>query len=175
MSTRAFVGLGANQGDAAANVERAADLLAQLPHTRLIAKSRLYRTPAWGETAQADFINAVAALDTDLAPRQLLDALLALEREFGRDRSAATRWGPRTLDLDVLLFGDARIDEPGLNVPHPHLHERAFALLPLLELAPHIGIPGVGLARDCLPNVAAEGIEALTYTAPSNGTGDRAG
>ena len=155
------VGLGANLGDAARSVRDAIDALASLPDTRLLRASRLYRTPAWGVTAQPDFVNAVAALDTGLSPRALLDALLDIERACGRVRIDGERWGPRTLDLDLLLHGDTVIDEPGLRVPHPHLHERAFALLPLLDAWPEAIIPGIGSARVCAAAMAADGIEPL--------------
>ena len=159
--SRAAVGLGANLGDAAATVRAAIDALDGLPGTRLVAASRLYRTPAWGVTDQPDFVNAVAVVETSLAPRDLLDGLLEIERRFGRVRLEGERWGPRTLDLDLLLHGDAVVDEPGLRVPHPRLHERAFALLPLLEAWPEAAIPGVGAAADCAAKVVAEGIEPL--------------
>ena len=112
-------------------------------------------------TAQPDFINAVAVLETALPARDLLDALLDIERACGRVRIDGERWGPRTLDLDVLLYGDAIIDEPGLRVPHPHLHERAFALLPLLDAWPDAVIPGIGPARECAAAMAVDGIEPL--------------
>ena len=127
--TLAAVGLGANLGAAACTLEQAFAELGRLPRSRLLRASRLYRTRAWGRTDQPDFINAVALVETELAAPDLLQALLAIERGFGRERPAGERWGPRTLDLDLLLFGDAVIDQPGLRVPHPHLHERAFALL----------------------------------------------
>ena len=159
--TRAAIGLGANLGDAVGTLHAAIAALDALPGTRVVATSRLYRTPAWGVTAQPDFINAVAVVDTELAPRDLLDALLAIERDFGRVRVEGERWGPRTLDLDLLLHGDAIVDAPGLRVPHPHLHERAFALLPLLEAWPDATIPGIGPAIRCVDAMAAEGIEPL--------------
>ena len=158
---RVAVGLGANLGDAAHTVGEAVSAVSRLPDTRLLRASRLYRTPAWGVTEQPDFINAVAVLDTGLPARALLDALLAIEREFGRLRFDGERWGPRTLDLDLLLYGEAVIDESGLRIPHPHLHERAFALLPLLEAWPDALIPGIGPARDCVAAMAVDGIEAL--------------
>ena len=145
---RVAVGLGANLGDAVRSVGDALVALSRLPDTRLLRASRLYRTPAWGVTEQPDFINAVAVLDTALPARTLLDALLAVERDFGRLRLEGERWGPRRLDLDLLLYGDAVIDEPGLRVPHPHLHERAFAMVPLAEIAPDVEIPGVGVAHE---------------------------
>lgn len=155
----AWVGLGGNVGDAIATVHAALDALARLPGTRLLRASRLYRTPAWGVREQADFINAVALLETSLSPRMLLERMLEIERSFGRERRE--RWGPRVLDLDLLMYGDDVIDEPGLHVPHPHLHERAFALLPLLDVSPDATIPRHGSARDALSALACEGIEAV--------------
>ena len=160
----AVIGLGANLGDAVATVRAALAALGSLPETRQLKASRLYRTPAWGKRDQADFINAAALLETTLAPRALLDGLLAIERDFGRIRAAdgSDRWGPRLLDLDLLLYGEAELDEPGLRVPHPHLHQRAFALLPLVEVAPEAVIPGVGPARRALAAMATDGIEAVS-------------
>lgn len=169
---RACIGLGSNLGDSVATLDAAVQAIAALHGTRLIATSRVYRTPAWGVTSQPDFLNAAVAVDTSLDAFVLLDALLAIERTFGRDRSAdAQRWGPRTLDLDLLLFGDAVIDAPGLRVPHPHLHERAFALQPLLDVMPDAVIPGIGradVALDALTQDAAplDAIGALPYAPP---------
>ena len=159
----AIVGLGGNEGDAIAVLRATLVGLDLLPGTRLLRASPLYRTPAWGRTDQPDFINAAAALETTLAPRELLDRLLAVERAFGRIRAAdgSDRWGPRRLDLDILLYGDAVIDAPGLRVPHPHLHERAFALVPLLDVAPDAVIPGIGPARDAPGVMAAGDIEVV--------------
>ena len=163
MAVVACIGLGGNLGDAAATLRAAQEALGRLRLTRLLRASRLYRTPAWGKTEQPDFINAAILLETSLPARELLDGLLAIERDFGRTRAAdgSDRWGARTLDLDLLLYGDVEIDEPGLHVPHPHLHERAFALLPLVEVAPDAMIPGRGLARDALAVMATDDIEAL--------------
>ena len=156
---RACVGLGSNIGDGVRTVGAAIEALAALEGIRVDAASKLYRSPAWGMTDQPDFINAVAVIDTILDAAALLEILLSLERVFGRDRTAdALRWGPRTLDLDLLLYGDAVIDVPGLRVPHPHLHERAFVLVPLLELMPDAIIPGVGRARDAVERVAADAL-----------------
>jgi len=157
----AFVGLGGNLGDAVATLRSAIKALAHMPETRLLRASGLYRTPAWGMEQQADFINGVAMLETRLEARRLLETLLGVERDFGREREAASRWGPRTLDLDLLLYGDAVIAEPGLQVPHPHLHDRAFALVPLLEIAPDILIPGQGRAQDALSKLDISAIESL--------------
>lgn len=157
----AFVGLGANLGDAALTLRQAIEALGRLPDTKLVQASRLYRTPAWGMEDQPDFINAVAKLETRLTAPALLEALMATEREFGRDRLDAPRWGPRTLDLDLLLFADAMIDQPGLHVPHPHLHHRAFALVPLLEIEPEARIPGYGPAQDAVSELDLSNIQPL--------------
>lgn len=157
----AFIGLGANLGDAEASVRAAAGRLAALPDTWAEGLSRLYRTPAWGVQAQPDFINAVAAIRTGLPAPALLDALLAIERDFGRDRGREQRWGPRTLDLDLLLYGRQVLDVPGLQVPHPRLHERAFALVPLLDVAPDAWIPGIGHARDAVSGLEKSNIHPL--------------
>ena len=161
MNVRAFVGLGGNIGDVAESFASAAARMDALPGTQLLRLSRRYRTPAWGMAAQPDFLNAVAMLETRLPARELLEELLAIERMHGRDRATETRWGPRTLDLDLLLYGDGTIDEPGLRVPHPRLHERAFALRPLLDIAPDISIPGHGPVRNLPAAMAADGIEAV--------------
>jgi 2-amino-4-hydroxy-6-hydroxymethyldihydropteridine diphosphokinase len=121
---RAWVGLGGNTGDPVATLRAAFTAIAALPETELLRQSSLYRTPAWGPVAQPDYINAVGLLETRLDAGELLAGLLEIERAFGRLR--LERWGPRSLDLDLLLYGDEVIDVPGLRVPHPHLHERAF-------------------------------------------------
>lgn len=157
----ACIGLGANLGDACATVRAALQALARLPQTRLLAGSRLYRTPAWGNQAQPPFINAAAALETTLTPLELLDQLLAVEEQFGRIRLPGERWGPRTLDLDLLLYADSVVDLPRLKVPHPYLHERAFALLPLADVAPDALIPGYGTVGDLLADMEICGIEPL--------------
>ena len=157
----AFVGLGGNLGDPVATLGAALQALDEVQDTRLLRASRLYRTPAWGLEQQPDFINAVAMLETRLAAQALLESLFVIERRHGRVREAEQRWGPRTLDLDLLLYGDAVIDEPGLHVPHPHLHERAFALLPLLEIAADVEIPGRGLARNAVSLLEKSNIQSL--------------
>ena len=158
---RAYIGLGANLGDAASTVESAISRLAAADDITLVARSRLYRTPAWGVTDQPDFINAVAGVDTTLPAEALLSLLLSIERDAGRDRAAERRWGPRALDLDLLLYGDRRIDAPGLRVPHPHLHERAFVLVPLAEIAPRLVLDGHGPIAALLDRMATGDIEAL--------------
>ncbi len=147
---RAYIGLGSNLGDPEQHVERAIVELGALPDSRLHARSARYRSLPWGDPEQDDFINAVAAIDTALTPRQLLTQLLDIEGRHGRDRSSDRRNGPRTLDLDLLLHGEAHIDEPGLQLPHPRLHQRAFVLVPLAEIAPDLVIPGVGAVNTLL-------------------------
>jgi 2-amino-4-hydroxy-6-hydroxymethyldihydropteridine diphosphokinase len=160
-SVHACVGLGANLGQPEQAIRRAFQALAELPSTRLLARSALYRTPAWGRTDQPDFINAGALLDTGLAAPALLEALLAIEAAAGRVRGADSHWGPRVLDLDLLLYADQVIDLPGLQVPHPHLHERAFALLPLAEIAADAPFPGHGSVAAALARVDATGIQRV--------------
>lgn len=159
----AFIGLGGNIGDPLGILRSAVHRLMTVPRSRFLGASRFYRTPAWGQRDQADFVNAVVAIETALPPRPLLDELLAIEREFGRQRAAdgSGRWGPRTLDLDILLYGDVRMHSEGLTLPHPHLHERAFALVPLLELVDDVEIPGQGGARAALGRVERGGIQVL--------------
>lgn len=147
---RAYVGLGSNVGDPEQQVARAIGALQALPASRLQAQSAGYRSLPWGDPDQDDYINAVVAIDTTLTPQQLLAELLAIELAQGRDRSSGRRNGPRTLDLDLLLHGDALVDEPGLQLPHPRLHERAFVLLPLAEIAPDLVIPGHGAVKTLL-------------------------
>lgn len=159
--TLACIGLGANLGDAAQTLRSAFTALAALPQTTLQARSQLYRTPAWGNQDQPAFINAAAVLDTGLPAPALLEALLEIERRFGRVRDPALHWGPRALDLDVLLYGEAVIDLPQLKVPHPYLHERAFALLPLAEIAGAAMIPGHGRVQDAVMRVEACGISPI--------------
>lgn len=158
--TRAYVAVGSNLDDPRAQVLRGFDALSRLPGSQLLARSRLYRSAPWGVTGQPEFVNAAAAVETNLAPRELLDALLGIERAAGRDRSGA-RWGPRVLDLDLLLHGKLECHEPGLVLPHPHLHERAFVLLPLNDLAPDLEVPGRGRVRELLAGVDAGGCEPL--------------
>ncbi len=152
---RAFVGLGANLGDAAAALADALERLARLPGTRRVAASSVYRT-APIDSQGPDYLNAVAELDTTLPPTGLLQALLDIERAHGRERPY--RNAPRTLDLDLLLHGDAVIDAPGLVLPHPRLHERAFVLVPLLELDPALVHPTLGPLAPFLARVADQPI-----------------
>ena len=146
---RAYVGLGANLGDREATLRRAVALLAEVDGVDVIAVSELRETEPVGVLDQPRFLNGAAAIDTTLEPRALLDALLRIERALGRIRGDE-RWGPRTIDLDLLLHGGAVIDEPGLTVPHARLHERRFVLEPLAELDPDLEIPGRGRVSDLL-------------------------
>ncbi len=155
----AHVGLGSNLDDPVRQVRRALEELARLPHTRLLACSSLYRTTPVGRLDQPDFVNAVAVLDTALSPRELLQELLALETRHGRVRGEPN--GPRTLDLDLLLLGDRVIREPGLEVPHARMHQRAFVLLPLAEVSPHAVIPGHGSVAELAARVAAQGVARI--------------
>lgn len=148
--TRAWIGLGSNLGAPERQVDLALRELSLLARSRLVAASALYRSLPWGDPDQDDYVNAVAALDTQLPPRVLLEQLLRIEQEHGRERSAESRNGPRTLDLDLLLYGRLVCDEPGLTLPHPRMHERAFVLLPLGELAPELEIPGRGSVKSLL-------------------------
>lgn len=141
--TEAWVGLGSNLGDRAAILDAALERIDQLGSSRVVGVSRYYRTAPWGETDQPEFINAVACVRTSLSADALLRALLAVESALGRTRDGS-RWGPRVIDLDLLLFGDERIERDDLVVPHPRLHERAFVLIPLAELAPERVVPGQG-------------------------------
>jgi 2-amino-4-hydroxy-6-hydroxymethyldihydropteridine diphosphokinase len=143
---RAYVGLGANLGDREASIRAAAEAL---DARRL---STIRETEPWGYADQPRFLNAVAELETELPPRPLLDRLLAVERELGRTRDGP-RWGPRTIDLDLLLYGDERLDEPGLTVPHPRLHERLFVLEPLADLDPGLEVPGRGVVAALLAGI----------------------
>jgi 2-amino-4-hydroxy-6-hydroxymethyldihydropteridine diphosphokinase len=148
-AVRAFVGLGSNLGDPVNQVRLALNELSQLGTTRLLRQSAFYRTPPWGNTDQPEFVNAVAEIETGLSARQLLDSLLRIEARAGRVREGL-RWGPRLIDLDLLIYGDARIDEANLHVPHPRMHERAFVMVPLAELEPSLVVPGVGDLADLL-------------------------
>ena len=147
--TRAYVGLGANLGDREATIERALELLAEEEGIAVAAVSALRETEPVGVTEQPRFLNGAVALETALSARALLETLLRIERSLGRVRTGV-RWGPRTIDLDLLVYGSEVLDEPGLHVPHPRLHERRFALEPLAELDPELEIPGRGRVSDLL-------------------------
>jgi 2-amino-4-hydroxy-6-hydroxymethyldihydropteridine diphosphokinase len=148
LKVQAFIGLGANLGDPLAQVRGAIAEIARFPRTRLVASSSLYRSAPVGVGPQPDFINAVARVETALSARELLEELLTTEARSGRERPAPG--APRTLDLDLLLYGDQVIEEPGLVVPHARMHERAFVLLPLAEIAADAVIPGKGSVKTLL-------------------------
>jgi len=158
---RAYVGLGGNEGDVETTLTEALWAVDALPQTTIRRQSAVYRTPAWGRTDQPDFLNAVVELQTRMVARVLLDSLLEIEQRFGRVRRPEDRWGPRVLDLDLLMYGDEVIDEAGLSLPHPRLHERAFVLVPLAEIAPGLVVPGRGVVKDLLAAVDTAGIEAI--------------
>jgi 2-amino-4-hydroxy-6-hydroxymethyldihydropteridine diphosphokinase len=158
----AWIGLGANLGDAAATLRAAFAALSALPRTRLLARSSLYRTAPVDATGP-DYLNAVAQIATGLSAQELLAQLHAIERQHGRERPF--RNAPRTLDLDLLVYGDEVISTPELTVPHPRLRQRAFVLVPLAEVAPALEVPGLGAIAGLLPGVADQAIERLTGTA----------
>jgi 2-amino-4-hydroxy-6-hydroxymethyldihydropteridine diphosphokinase len=155
----AYIGLGANQADPQSQILSAFSELGTLPQTRLIARSSLYRSAPLGHAAQPDFVNAVAQLETGLAPLELLAEIQAIELRHGRERSF--RNAPRTLDLDLLLYDELSLDAAGLRLPHPRMHERAFVLQPLTEIAPEARIPGYGSARELLGRCTGQRIEKL--------------
>jgi 2-amino-4-hydroxy-6-hydroxymethyldihydropteridine diphosphokinase len=142
VSKTAFVGIGSNLGDREGNLRQAVELLSAEDGIDVVAVSEIRETDPVGPVEQGPFLNAAIRIKTDLGPRELLERLLAVEQRLGRVRRE--RWGPRTIDLDLLLYGDEVVDEPGLTVPHPRLHERRFALEPLADLAPGLEIPGRG-------------------------------
>lgn len=140
MTVRCFLGLGTNLGDRLATLQAAVDRLDETSGVRVVRSSRVYETAPVGGPAQPDFLNAVVQVETDLSPRDVLAACLAVEEGLGRVRTE--RWGPRTIDIDVLTYGHEAIAEPGLDIPHPRMHERGFVLAPLLELAADPPLPG---------------------------------
>jgi len=155
----AYIGLGSNLEDPHSQLQRAFADLDKLPDTRVAGHSSLYRSAPIGLLDQPDFVNAVAKIETNLTPQDLLQSLLQIEHQHGRERTI--RNAPRTLDLDLLLYDNMQIDEHGLTVPHPQMHLRAFVLQPLLEIAPDIGIPGVGQAHQFLQTCRDQILEKL--------------
>lgn len=158
-AVRAAIALGSNLGDPRTQVERGFAEIAALPQTRLLARSALYRTAPVGFLEQPAFVNACALVETGLEPRALLEALLAIEHRHGRVRDLPN--GPRTLDLDIVLYGTMAHHEPGLTIPHPRAHERAFVLAPLVEAWPEATIPGHGSAAKCLAGVTGQSVERM--------------
>lgn len=154
-----YIGLGSNLQQPAQQVRQALHELATIPDCRLLAQSSLYRSPPLGPQDQPDFINAVAAIETSLSPHALLDALQAIEQTHQRQRTR--HWGPRTLDLDLLLYGDQEINDTRLQLPHPGLRQRAFVLYPLDEIAPRLQVPGLGPLSELLRAVPAQGLHRI--------------
>jgi 2-amino-4-hydroxy-6-hydroxymethyldihydropteridine diphosphokinase len=148
---RAYIGLGSNLGEREATLREALTRLSELDGVAVVAVSSFRETDPVGNADQPRFVNAAAELETTLGPRELLDRLLEVERSLGRDRTREERWGPRTVDLDLLLYGDETVGEPGLEVPHPRLAERAFVLQPLVELDPGLRLPDGRALRDLHP------------------------
>jgi len=155
----AYVGIGSNLDEPQARVRAAFDALDGLPRSRVTARSSLYRSAPLGGPPQPDYVNAVARLATALEPQALLEALLAIEAQQGRERGA--RDAPRTLDLDLLMYDDAALARPGLQLPHPRLHERRFALAPLVEIDPLLSVPGRRRAADLLAHCAEQRLERI--------------
>ncbi|MBA2296252.1 MAG: 2-amino-4-hydroxy-6-hydroxymethyldihydropteridine diphosphokinase [Actinobacteria bacterium] len=159
-ATRAFVGLGANLGEREKTIRRALERLGDASGVAVVAVSALRETEPWGPVAQPQYLNGVAELATTLEPETLLSLLLEVERSLGRTREGE-RWGPRMIDLDLLLYGDAELDVPGLTLPHPRLHERRFVLGPLAELAPEAIVPGLGPVAALLESSNRKGGDTL--------------
>ena len=157
----ALIGLGGNVGDVRATLAKAIDALCAGAVARLVARSSDYATPPWGQENQPPFVNACIEIETALEPHALLQLMHDIERAHGRDRAKETRWGPRSLDLDLLAYDDRALDERGLTLPHPRLFERAFVLVPLAEIAPDRKIAG-RTAVEALRTVAADGIKRLS-------------
>jgi 2-amino-4-hydroxy-6-hydroxymethyldihydropteridine diphosphokinase len=155
LTVRAFAGIGSNVGD---RLEYLRSAVARLPG--VVRTSRVYETDPVGPE-QPDFLNAVVELETDLAPRELLDVFKRVERELGR--TPTERWGPREIDIDLLLYGDERIDEPDLRVPHMQLVKRAFVLVPLAEIAPDVVVPGAGAVRELREKADASGVRETDH------------
>lgn len=157
----AYIGLGSNLAGPERQVVGAMAEIAKLPETQLLAGSALYRTAPVGPAGQPDYVNAVACVHTRLAPRNLLAVLQGIEQVHGRLRDG-TRWGPRTLDLDILLYGDEQVDESGLRIPHPEMARRAFVVVPLADVAPaELRVPGAGTVGELLQRCTCDGVERI--------------
>jgi len=163
----ALIALGGNVGDARLTLDRAVSLFCDGTAVRLLARSSDYRTPPWGVEDQPPFINLCLAVATELSPRVLLDRAHAVERQLGRDRARERRWGPRTVDIDLIAYDDVALNEPDLVLPHPRLFERAFVLVPLAEIAPDRVIAGRRV-RDALAAVDTTGVKRLPARDPSS-------
>lgn len=157
---RVFIGLGSNLGDPIDHLRGACVALQALPKTTWVKCSRFFRSKPFGPVAQADFVNAVVEVYTQLSPDQLLTALQQIEQQHGRDRSGP-RWGPRSLDLDLLLYGNARIETPALRVPHPGIAERNFVVYPMAELVDELFVPGVGWLHELRARLSLDGLQVF--------------
>ena len=164
---RAWIGLGGNRKDSASLLEAALARLAATPRLTLLRHSRLYRSPPWGYLDQPDFVNSVAEFETELSPLELLTELQAAEGHLGREPKIR-RWGPRSIDLDLLTYEDLLMRSDELELPHPRMHLRAFVLVPLLELEPHFVIPGIGPAADCLDMIDSGDTAAVAALDPTD-------
>jgi 2-amino-4-hydroxy-6-hydroxymethyldihydropteridine diphosphokinase len=158
---RAFLGLGGNVGDSRATLDRAVAMLNDGRDIKVLARSSDYQTPPWGVESQAPFVNLCLAVETTLAPRQLLSRIHEVEQSLGRDRASETRWGPRTCDIDILSYDNTALNEPDLTLPHPRMFERGFVLMPLAEIAPDAVIGG-RLVMDALQAADITGIVRLS-------------
>ncbi|MFZ1386018.1 MAG: 2-amino-4-hydroxy-6-hydroxymethyldihydropteridine diphosphokinase [Thiolinea sp.] len=161
MKTLAYIGLGSNQGESIATLKSALKQLAEHASIELQAVSSFYQTKPVGPQNQSDYVNAVAGLKTELSAQALLAVLLEIERLHGRVRDPNLRWGPRTLDLDLLLYGDAIIQETNLVVPHPELCKRAFVVYPLLEIAPDLALPSGSSLKTCKEQLSADDLQNI--------------
>ena len=153
---RAYIGIGSNLNDPVNQVRQAFLALSNIPDTKLLVQSALYSNPPMGPQDQPNYVNAVAELDTALSPQALLVQLLEVELQAGRDRTKAIHWGPRVLDLDLLVYSDRIVSEANLKVPHPGIAHRSFVLLPLFDIAPQLDIPGVGALAELLTRVSPD-------------------
>lgn len=158
--SEAFLALGGNIGDVRSTFDRAIAMLCDGVEVRLVARSADYRTPPWGVVDQPAFLNAVIEIATSLSPHELLSRALTSERLLGRDRTNEQHWGPRSIDIDILVYDDIELHDPELTLPHPHLFERAFVLAPLAEIAPDLLIGGIRV-RNALARIDKKGIEKL--------------
>jgi 2-amino-4-hydroxy-6-hydroxymethyldihydropteridine diphosphokinase len=155
-----LLGLGGNVGDVRATLNRAVELLCDENDVHLVARSSDYRTPPWGVTDQPDFVNLCLVVETALSPHALLERVQAVEKALGRDRSKDVRWGPRPIDIDLLAYDAVQIHEPDLQLPHPHMFERAFVLVPLAEIAPDRVVAGIKIAA-ALKRIDTSGVTPL--------------
>lgn len=167
--TRVFIGLGSNRGDVHRQLDQALTALAELPRSELIRCSPRYWTTPMGDPDQPEFLNAVAEMDTALEPLELLRQMQSVENDLGRVRDSDRRWGPRTIDLDLLLFGETVITNADLVVPHPRMAGRAFVLKPLADLVPGLKIPGLARISDLLGELDAGGVRCATPDVSDNG------